>query len=637
MNPGIFEETDLVTDIYRVSLADLARVPVPARRAGDYLHLNGDAKPTLADIAECVAFSPGDGRIWMNDQRMVLMHGGALGSLRRELIDSLGVDKARGLFTRMGYLSGSRDARMTRERWPDADLGALYTARLHSLEGMVKVEPLHFNFDPERRHFDGEYLWHDSIEADEHIAAYGIGTSPSCWMSVGYAIGYGSTLIGHLVICREVGCRSMGDNACRLIARSAELWDDVREDMHYLNAEDFVETPALRRRTVAVPAEYPRGEGVSPNLPYNTAMVGASSAFNAACHQLQRVAPTDATVLFTGESGVGKEMFASTVHRISPRADKPFIAINCAAIPETLIESELFGVERGAFTNATQSRPGRFERANGGTLFLDEIGTLSLVAQGKLLRALQEGEIERVGGSHSIRVDVRVVAATNVGLRRAVCEGTFREDLFYRLNVFPIELPPLRDRRDDIPLLLNHFLTHYCLKYKRNVSGFSLRVMKTLLNYSFPGNIRELQNLVERGVISATDGSLIDLCHMFNSGESIPSEVLSVAFSGESGTLAREPEAPRTGATIPVGGESLLQTLSVLAGEGNGTLSLEQIERTLVENAVEQTRGNLSAAARLLGMTRSQLAYRCEKYRLDEATIGGPGAARPGACESDPH
>ena len=634
MNPENAQEETVVTDIYRVSLAELARMPGSTPHAGDYSKLSDDAKPTLADLAECVAFSPSDGRIWMNDKRMVLMYGGALGSLRRELIDSLGVDKARGLFTRMGYLSGARDARMTRERWPDADLGMLYTARLHMLRGMVKVEPLHFQFDPERRHFAGEYLWHDSVEADEHIAAYGIGTTSSCWMSVGYAIGYGSTLLGHLVICREVSCRSTGDTACRLVAKSAELWDDIREDMHYLNAEDFVETPALRKKTISLPAISVPGEAVSPNLSYNTAMVGASSAFVAACHQLQRVAPTDATVLFTGESGVGKEMFASTVHRISPRAEKPFIAINCAAIPETLVEAELFGVERGAFTNATQTRPGRFERANGGTLFLDEIGTLSLVAQGKLLRALQEGEIERVGGSHSIRVDVRVIAATNVGLRRAVREGTFRDDLFYRLNVFPIELPPLRDRRDDIPLLLNHFLTHYCLKYKRNIGGFSPRVMKALLNYSFPGNIRELQNLVERGVISARDGDLIDLCHMFHSGESIPSEVLSVALSGESGTLAREAEAARPG---PAPTDNLLQTLSTLTGDGSGVLSLEQVERTLVENAVEQTRGNLSAAARLLGMTRSQLAYRCEKYRLDAATSVEPEAVGPCACESEPH
>jgi len=582
-------------------------------QAGSLSRLRADARPSIADLAECIAFSPGDGRIWMNDQRMILMHGGALGTLRRELIDSLGMDRARGLFTRMGYLSGARDARMARERWPDADLAMLYTARLHSLEGMVRVEPLHFQFDPDKGHFDGEYLWHDSIEADEHIAAHGIGTSPSCWMSVGYAIGYGSTLLGHLVICREVCCRSMGGTACRLLARSAELWDDISEDMRYLNAGHLVHAPALRSHTSIASAARRDGAG-RPSLDWlrDSAMVGTSSAFRAACHQMQRVAPTDANVLFTGESGVGKEVFANTVHRISRRADEPFVAINCAAIPETLIEAELFGVERGAYTGATHSRPGRFERADGGTLFLDEIGTLSLVAQGKLLRALQEGEIERVGGTQSIRVDVRVVAATNVDLRKAVREGRFREDLYYRLNVFPIELPPLRARRDDIPLLMNHFLSQYRLKHRRDVGGFSPRVIKALLNYSFPGNIRELQNLVERGVISVGDGELIELCHIFGGGESMPPEILSVEFRGEAGRLA---EAGAAATKSPPSTNDLLQTLGALAGEGNDAPSIARFERLLVENAVAQAQGNLSAAARRLGMTRSQIAYRYEKYR----------------------
>jgi two-component system, NtrC family, response regulator HydG len=202
-------------------------------------------------------------------------------------------------------------------------------------------------------------------------------------------------------------------------------------------------------------------------------MVGVSSAFKAACHMLTRVAPTKASVLFTGESGVGKEMFASTLHRISPRAAKPFVAVNCAAIPDALVESELFGVERGAFTGASVSRAGRFERADGGTLFLDEIGTLSLVAQGKLLRALQEGEVERVGGTRTIKVDVRVVAATNVDLRDAVKAGRFREDLFYRLNVYPIHLPPLRERREDIPLLMSHFLHLYGRTHGRKLAGYT--------------------------------------------------------------------------------------------------------------------------------------------------------------------
>lgn len=592
-----------------------------ASQLGDYASSRADARPSLSDISACLSFSPDDGYIWLNDQRMILMHGNAFGALRRELIDSLGMEKARGLFTRLGYIAGARDARMEQARWPDADLSALYKARLHSFEGMVKVEPVRFNFDQKNGQFDGEYLWHHSIEADEHIAAYGLGTAATCWMLTGYAMGHGSTLLGHLVIAREVSCRSMGDSVCRLIAKSAELWDDITEDMRRLNAEDFVGSPAgSRASSVVVPVTGLKDSAgmLAQNAPYHAAMVGASAAFNAACHQLRRVAGTDATVLFTGESGVGKEVFANMLHRISTRAENPFVAVNCAAIPDTLIESELFGVERGAYTGAVASRPGRFERADGGTLFLDEIGTLSPIAQGKLLRALQEGEIERVGGSRSTRVDVRVVAATNVDLRQAVRDGSFREDLFYRLNVFPIRLPPLRARKDDIPLLMNHFLNYYCDKYHRRVVGFTPAVIRAFLSYEFPGNIRELQNLVERGVISAEDDGVIDLPNLFTSGETLPPDVLSIAMGAGKGVLRN---AQTETGEVPDPSSGLLQMLLQTQGDGK-SISLEEIERTLVENAVSVSNGNYSAAARLLGITRSQLAYRCEKYKMSEGEGG---------------
>jgi transcriptional regulator with GAF, ATPase, and Fis domain len=573
-----------------------------------------DQTPTLNDLTECLFFSPGDGRIWLNDQRMVLLHGSALGSLRRELIDSLGIEKARGLLTRAGYVSGARDAHLVRERWPDAEATAILAAgtRLHALEGVVKVEPIRIKFDPETGLYDGEFLWHHSSEDDEHIAAYGIGNAPACWMQTGYAIGYVSTLLGQLIIFREVSCRSMGDSVCRVLGKSVALWDDVSEDVRYLNAQEFVDTASAARDTSgsapdAAPAQMRAAPSPDDAIPFvdtgtrDKTMVGASSAFNAACHLLNRVAATDATVLFQGESGVGKELFANMLHRISARSNGPFVAVNCAAIPDTLIESELFGVERGAFTGAVQSRPGRFERAHGGTLFLDEIGTLSAVAQGKLLRALQEGEVERVGGTRTTRVDVRVVAATHVDLRQAVRDGNFREDLFFRLNVFPIHLPPLRERRDDIPLLMNHFLAHYARKYGRSMRGFTLRAVKALLAYDYPGNIRELQNLIERGVICADDGGQIDVTHLFASGEALSHAVLSL--DGASGALSE-----RTPAAEPKSNEDLLQTLQ--RWHGNDGLSLDRIEQTLLQNAVDRSAGNLSAAARLLGITRAQLAYR---------------------------
>ncbi|HEY9096811.1 MAG TPA: sigma-54-dependent Fis family transcriptional regulator [Hydrogenophaga sp.] len=576
--------------------------------------VNTAAHPTVADLTECLFFSPGDGRIWLQDQRMVLLHSEALGSLRRELIESIGLDKARGLLTRAGYVSGARDAQLVRNQWPDADppAAAIAGTRLHALEGVVQVELVHVNYDDQTGEYDGEFLWHNSSEDDEHIAAYGVGGSPACWMQVGYATGYVSTLFGRLILFRETQCRSSGDAHCRVVGKSAELWEDAHQDLRYLNAQEFLGAPSHESPTVPLAdlqAYVPKGQRM------DEVMVGASSAFNAACHMLQRVAPTAATVLFTGESGVGKEMFASMLHRISPRKEQPFVAVNCAAIPETLMESELFGVERGAYTGAGQSRPGRFERATGGTLFLDEIGTLSFVAQGKLLRALQEGEIERVGGTRTIKVDVRVVAATNVDLRQAVREGQFREDLFFRLNVFPIHLPPLRDRRDDIPLLMSHFLRFFKQRHQREVAGFTQAAVKAMYNYGFPGNIRELQNLVERGIILVADGEAIDVHHLFSGGEHMAKDVLSLEWrdsgGGRMGLRARPaPDEPGGNRTDPTAEAP----------------PLEAAEMAVLQQALARAGGNVAKAARALGITRAKLAYRARKFGL----LNEPDAKKPG-------
>lgn len=632
----------------RISLADLNRTaiglgqtllgttPAPAPHAlggFDTQGISQHAHPTVADISECLFFSPGDGRIWLQDQRMVLLHAEALGALRRELIDSIGLDKARGLLTRAGYVSGARDARLVRQQWPDAEpqAAAIAGTRLHALEGVVQVEVVHVRYDAERGDYDGEFIWHNSSEDDEHIAAYGVGGSPACWMQVGYATGYVSTLFGRMVVFREVECRSSGAAHCRVVGKSAERWDDPAQDLFYLNAQDFVGTPPAAladvlagkaRRTTYLgmpPGKTPTTARATDHpaepAPHST-MVGASSAFNAACHMLQRVAPTAATVLFTGESGVGKEMFASMLHRISPRSSQPFVAVNCAAIPETLVESELFGVERGAYTGAGNSRPGRFERAHGGTLFLDEIGTLSLVAQGKLLRALQEGEVERVGGTRTVRVDVRLVAATNVDLRQAVREGTFREDLFYRLNVFPIHLPPLRERRDDIPLLMSHFLAHYQRKHQRQVPGFSQAAVKAMFHYPFPGNIRELQNLIERAVILATDGEPLEPHHLFAGGEQSGGGLMSLNLQGNGrATLHAQAatgagmHASQTPAAAKAGAAPSPAAAPVVA-------PLHQAEAQMLRQALQSAGGNVALAARLLGISRATMAYRIRKFGI---------------------
>ncbi|VVN35345.1 Phenol regulator MopR [Pseudomonas fluorescens] len=564
----------------------------PYHPRGDSRQLSDSSSPTPAELTDCLFFSPEDGRIWLNDQRMLLLHSSSFGALRREVIERLGLEQARGLFTRAGYASGARDARLIRERWPHADAAAVFRAgtHLHTLEGMTKVEPLHFKFDADSGFYEGEFLWHHSCEADEHVGAYGIGQDPVCWTETGYAIGFVSGLFGQMVIFREVECRGMGHSSCRVVGKTAEQWGDVEQDLRYLNVSSTV------THTVATAHHNPVDRLATSSVPQP--MVGASAAFNAAMQALQRVALTPATVLISGESGVGKEMFARQLHQLSRRHDGPFVALNCAAIPDNLIEAELFGVERGAYTGATHSRPGRFERAQGGTLFLDEITCLSLAGQSKLLRALQEREIERVGGVHGIKVDVRVVAATNIDLRKAVAEGTFREDLFYRLNVYPIALPPLRERRDDIPLLINAFLTRFCQEYARTPVGLTMRALKVLLRYDFAGNVRELQNLIERGLIASDEGQAIDLVHLFRN-EPMPADPYGL---DDHGSLSN---------TAPSQRPALLDTL----GQLDQGFSIDGLESRLITEALQQNSGNLAAAARLVGLSRAQFAYRLKKHQ----------------------
>jgi DNA-binding NtrC family response regulator len=566
-----------------ISLAEASRKSGRMLQRGRSDDLLPNASPTLEELAECIYFAPGDGRIWLNDQRMVLFHASALGRIRRELVELVGMERAQGLFTRTGYEQGANDARLIRTRWPNEDMTHALAAgpRIHTLEGLVRASTVSFDFDLERGHYYGEFLWHESAEADEHLAAFGVSAEPVCWLETAYATGYTSWLFGKPIVFREMECRGMGAPRCRCIAQSLEAWGP---DARGADLEAYH------------PAAEPSEAASAPQA------VGISARFMAARHMLDRVAPTHATVLLIGESGTGKELFARTLHDQGARRDGPFVALNCAAVPDTLVEAELFGVEKGAYTGAVTSRAGRFERAHGGTLFLDEIASLSLVAQGKLLRVIQEREMERVGGTRTIPVDVRIVAASNIDLRQAVAEGRFRQDLFFRLNVFPIEMPPLRARRDDIPLLMEHFLQLYAHEHGIKPRGFTRRAVEALLSYEYPGNVRELQNLVERGVVFAGNDGLIDTAHMFHRGEVLPQKVLQVGPSGALVQGAAESPTPD-----PAPGQ--VQTFA-------------QMERNLYANALLRSAGNVSAAARELGLSRPAFEYRLRKH-------GGPAALLP--------
>jgi two-component system response regulator AtoC len=349
---------------------------------------------------------------------------------------------------------------------------------------------------------------------------------------------------------------------------------------------------ALRTRQLA-------GEDATPVKPgaagARFGIIGSSQGILEIYAVLERVADTPTTVLITGESGTGKELVARALHDHSSRKDKPFIKVNCAAIPKELIESELFGYERGAFTGAVSSKPGRFELANGGTLFLDEIGEIPVEMQVKLLRALQESEFERVGGIKTIRIDVRLVAATNRELKKLIANGTFREDLFYRLNVVPIRLPALRERAVDIPILVEHFLTKFNERLKKHVTGAEPETIDALCAYGWPGNIRELENVVERAVLFC-DGATLHL------GD-LPAEV-------RGGTPP--PSAPVTDADLK----------AALANEGglkeHVKVAMSRLERELVSRALHQTNGNVTHAARLLKISRKGLQLKMKELGLRE-------------------
>jgi two-component system, NtrC family, response regulator HydG len=564
--------------------------------------------PDLTDLMARLHFSTSDGRIWLDEHRMLLLHAKALGSMRREMIESLGTDVARRLLTRMGYQAGTYDAQMARKVRSKTSLKDMFVVgpQMHCLEGIGLSEPVRLEFDVEKGEHYGEFIWTHQVEDEEHVRHFPIGTEPSCWMQVGYASGYSTEFMGRQILYREVECQSMGQPACRIVGMPVAAWGhEGLEDLQHLMPA------ALRSDAGAAVVPATRNPALlSTDKADSTQPVGISPGFNSVLHMVQRVAPTNATVLFLGESGVGKEVFARMLHRLSSRSQKPFVAVNCAAIPEQLIESELFGAERGAYTGATHSRAGRFERADGGTLFLDEIGTLSPGAQGNLLRALQEGEIERLGDSQTRRVDVRVIAATNVDLREEAAAGRFREDLFFRLNVFPIRVTPVRERREDIPLLMTHFLAKFNRLHGRRLTGFTQRAVDAVMSYDWPGNIRELENVIERGVILAAENTVIDAPQLFTSGEKFSTQHFAVSPEGaliyaDQNRLFEDrpadPEIDRVSKHV----NNLLNGI-----EDDSKVSLDDIETMLLRQAVTRAQGNVAAAARLLRITRPQMVYR---------------------------
>jgi two-component system response regulator AtoC len=385
-----------------------------------------------------------------------------------------------------------------------------------------------------------------------------------------------------------------------------------REQIHQVVAKAL----ATRDRAGPSAAAAPLVEGQELDPCVHAGMVGTSSAVTAIREVVATVAASPSTVLITGESGTGKELVARALHLGSPRREQPFIRVNCAAIPSGLLESELFGHERGSFTGAVSSRPGRFELADGGTLFLDEVSEIPKESQVKLLRAIQESEFERVGGVRTLRVNVRLVAATNRNLEEAVRDGSFREDLFYRLNVVPVHLPPLRERVEDLPLLIAHFIGRCNERLGKSVQGISQSALAVLERYPWPGNIRELENLIERMVLFAS-GPQID-------GHDLPESFVvhdpadDDAPAGVHATPTPFGADPRS-IRLPIEVLGLDLKEAVRAGS-------RLVEEALIREALAKTDGNVTRSARLLGISRRSLQSKMKELGLREPTED-PGRA----------
>jgi len=389
-----------------------------------------------------------------------------------------------------------------------------------------------------------------------------------------------------------------------------------------LGAFDYIEKPFEQEQLKAVVAtalrthELRRAEVRLVGAPKGHGrygVVGASATMQAVYNVIEKVAHTPSTVLITGESGTGKELIARALHEQSPRRDGPLIKVNCAAIPDTLIESELFGYEKGAFTGAVSSKPGRFELADKGTLFLDEIGEIPSEMQVKLLRALQEGEFERVGGIRTTKVDVRLVAATNRDLLQAIERGRFREDLYYRLNVVPIHVPPLRDRKDDIPDLVHHILEKFKARLGKQVSEVSPDAMARLISYGWPGNVRELENVIERTILFAS-GDVID-------ASDLPETLRPPSAREESSVGVALASAAGAGAAAPPEDASLKEIVRA---------ETERVERNLIVAALEETGGNVTHAAKRLKISRKSLQIKMKELGLRDRENDPPTGTDPG-------
>ncbi len=535
------------------------------------------------DLREMLDFDPKGGVIRFAGDRALLFNTVALGLLRRELVETLGLVPARGILTRFGYAHGWRTAEALRTQfeWDSEHEWQLAGGRVHQLQGFLLYEPVPRTPGEPPKAF-AQAIWRESYEAQEHLAQLGPSTEPVCWTLAGYASGYLSRVAGRRILCFEEKCVAKGDAYCLMVGRPEEEWENCPSsdrrffDRMCLDEALNVVTERLKatEQQLAARTRQLARVKVEEQVP---GIIARSERMLRVIDEARRVARVDSSVLVTGESGSGKEAVARFIHEESARAVRPFTAINCAAVPEALIESELFGHVRGAFTGATQDRVGLFESANGGTLLLDEVGDLPLAVQVKLLRVLQEREFRRVGENRTRHVDVRLLAATHRDLPGEVAAGRFRQDLYYRLRVIEIRIPPLRERRDDILAIARQVLAETATRMKLPVTAFTPAAADQLLRWGWPGNVRELQNVVERALVLAR-GPRIEL-------EDLPDEVRN-AMPG-------------------IGAPGIAPVARTLA----------DVERIHILSVLDSVDGNRTKAAAILGIGSATLFRKLKDYR----------------------
>ena len=536
-------------------------------------------KASNLNIAELIQFSPGF--VGLQGRRLLIHDLSALGQFRRDLIETVGADMARRILTRKGLFWGQADAAGMQRlfEWDNKEEHLKAACALMRILGMGYVEITELKLDENLGALMMELACADSSEVEQHRIELGKASGPVCWVLAGYLSGYATYCLGKNVYFTELKCQAAEDSKCIFLGKDIDSWGkDFEKDLPFFRAIDIqkkVHQLSLRIREQQRVLLLNRKELQAARAPISLSGVEIrSKAFGNVLELANKVASFDTTILITGETGTGKEVLARHIHDVSPRKNHPFLAVNCSALPETLLENELFGHKSGSFTGAHSDEAGLFAAAEKGTLFLDEIGDIALSIQAKLLQVLQSKEIRPIGHTRSRRIDVRIISATNRDLNELVTKGLFREDLLYRLRVLHITVPPLRSRTEDIVPLARYFLD----KLKRKMKIGNLRLapaaVDALISYSWPGNIRELENALEHAAVLCVDGI-------------ISPDILPGILTGR---MAANPIK-------------------------NFPQSLDDIESDHIRSTLELTGGNRTEAAKVLKISESTLYRRLRKSK----------------------